>query len=174
MSNNNPSRRELITRVVAAIRTSADATDRLDQLAAKRFGLNRTDTRSLEILRRLGPMTANKLAVQVGVTTGGVTTVIDRLERAGYARRRSDEQDRRLVLVEATKLAAQREHEIFGDLIDGSAKVVSSFSDAELVVIERYLSQIGELVSSHTERLAAATRGKTSRRSTAGGRQQTS
>jgi len=100
-------------------------------------------------------MTANKLAEHLGMTTGGVTTVIDRLEQAGYARRRRNhEDDRRLVLVEATKLAAQRENEIFGGLIDGTGKLVNSFEDSELLLIERFLNRVGELVAGHADHLA--------------------
>src|SRR5262252_2586877 len=155
MSSDIQQRRALVARVVAAIRANADHSDRLDQLGAMRFGLNRTDSRSVEILRRLGPMTANKLAEHLGITTGGVTTVIDRLEQAGYARRRRNhEDDRRLVLVEATKLAAQRENEIFGDLIEGTAKLVNSFEDGELLLIERFLNRVGELVAGHADHLA--------------------
>jgi DNA-binding MarR family transcriptional regulator len=155
MSSDNPERRELVARVVAAIRANADQSDRLDQLGARRFGLNRTDSRSVEILRRLGPLTANKLAEQLGMTTGGVTTVIDRLEQAGYARRRDHEDDRRLVLIEATKLAAQRENEIFGELIEGTANLVNSFADGELLLIERFLNEVGKLAAGHADHLAA-------------------
>ena len=154
MSSETPTRPERVARVVALIRENADRTDRLDQLAAARFGLNRTDARSFEILRRLGPMTANRLADQLGMTTGGVTTVIDRLETAGYVRRRHDSQDRRLVLVETTRLAAQREQEIFGELIAATARQVSSYGDEELAVIAEYLDRVGQIVAEHCDRLA--------------------
>ena len=144
MSSNTGSRRELVEAVVAAVRANADQTDRLDQLAAAQFGLNRTDGRGLELLRRLGPMTANQLAAQLGMTTGGVTTVIDRLEYAGYARRRHDSEDRRRVLVEATTLAAEREFEIFGTLIEGTARFVSAFPDSDLETIERFMRGLAD------------------------------
>jgi len=156
MSSDREGRRELIEAVMSAVRANADQTDRLDQLAAAQFGLNRTDGRGLELLRRLGPMTANQLAIKLGMTTGGVTTVIDRLEHAGYARRRQDSEDRRRVLVQATKLAAVRESEIFGTLIDGTARALSSFPDSELATIERFMRRLGELMAVHCDRLAAA------------------
>ena len=43
-----------------------------------------------------------ELAAEAGLTTGAVTAVIDRLERAGYARRVRDDEDRRRVKVEVT------------------------------------------------------------------------
>ena len=62
---------------------------KIDRLAADRYGLNRTDLHSLEIVGSSGGLTPTDLARALGVTTGGVTTVIDRLESAGYAPRRA-------------------------------------------------------------------------------------
>src|SRR5262245_30017421 len=92
--------RPLIEAVQAGLRAVATEIDRLDQLSADQFGLNRTDQRALDIVSRLGPLSATALASALGLTTGGITTVIDRLEQAGYARRRPDPVDRRRVLVE--------------------------------------------------------------------------
>ena len=158
MSSERRARQEVVGRVMAQIRANSDQTDRLDQLASARFGLNRTDGRGLELLRRLGPMTANTLAKALGMTTGGVTTVIDRLERAGYARRRRDSNDRRRVLVEATEQAARREGEIFGDLIAKTMQLVASYDDQQLELVHEFLSRMGAIVEAHSDRLQAAKR----------------
>lgn len=155
MSSKISSKRERIARVIELIRENADRSARLDQLVAARFGLNRTDGRSFELLMRLGPMTPNRLAAQLGMTTGGVTTVIDRLEKAGYARRRRDSEDRRLVLIEATALAAQKEQEILSDLVAATARLVSSYEEKELAVIADYLERVGKIVAEHNDRLEA-------------------
>jgi DNA-binding MarR family transcriptional regulator len=149
---------------MATIRANADQSDRLDQLASARFGLNRTDGRGVEILGRLGPMTAKQLAVYLGMTTGGVTTVIDRLEKAGYVRRRHDGEDRRRVLLETTDLLATRESEIFGELIRKTLQLVSSYDDAELEVIGKFLEQVGGIVAAHSDQLAGSKRGRRVRR----------
>lgn len=165
MSSDRRARRERVNRVMATIRANADQSDRLDQLASARFGLNRTDGRAVEILSRLGPMTAKQLAVYLGMTTGGVTTVIDRLEKAGYIRRRHDGVDRRRVLLETTELLVAREREIFGELIGKTLQVVSSYDDRELDLIGRFLEQVGAVVAAHGDQLARGKRGRgTSRR----------
>jgi DNA-binding MarR family transcriptional regulator len=56
-------------------------------LPCQKLGINRTDLRCLNIVDNQGPMTAGRLAELSGLTTAAVTTVLDRLERAGYARR---------------------------------------------------------------------------------------
>src|SRR5690349_23076125 len=67
---------------------------------ASRIGLSATESKCLDIaLRANGPLTAGKLAEQTGLTTGAITGVLDRLERAGFIRREKDEADRRQVLI---------------------------------------------------------------------------
>ena len=75
------------------------ANDIADQAVADYLGINRTDARCLDIIERLGGVTAGRLARESGLSTGAVTTVLDRLERSGLARRTSDPGDRRRVLV---------------------------------------------------------------------------
>ena len=147
------SRQELVQTVIALVRATADQTHRVDQLAAAQFGLNSTDARALEVVSRTGPLTAKRLSRALGMTTGGVTTVIDRLERAGYARRRDDASDRRRVLIEATELTRRVEGEMFGELIRDNARLVGSFSERELAVIKDFLERSGAQLAAHVERM---------------------
>src|SRR3970040_2178274 len=60
-------------------------------------GLNSTDLECLDLLDMAGATTAGRLAQHAGLTTGAMTAVIDRLERAGVVRRLRDPEDRRWV-----------------------------------------------------------------------------
>jgi DNA-binding MarR family transcriptional regulator len=84
------------------VRASQSATERFDQAVADSVGLNRTDMRLVDLLDREGRLTAGELASGTGLSTGAITTAIDRLERAGYAHRVRDNDDRRRVYVELT------------------------------------------------------------------------
>src|SRR6185312_10793642 len=95
MSSESTASRPPVEATLAELRALSAAIDRLDQLAADRFGVNRTDLRCLELLSTVGALSPTALATALGMTTGGVTTVIDRLERAGYACRRPAAHDRR-------------------------------------------------------------------------------
>ena len=88
-------KRALPRQVAASLRALSTEIDRLDQAAADRYGLNRTDMRALDIVGQAGPLAPTALARLLGFTTGGVTSVLDRLERAGYIARRPDPGDRR-------------------------------------------------------------------------------
>ena len=70
------------------------------QTVAIRFGLSESDIEALEVLIDSGAATAGRLSDLMGLTTGAVTRVIDRLEQAGYVRRVPDPTDRRRVIVE--------------------------------------------------------------------------
>lgn len=107
------SRQELIRRLLWEIRAAQAAVDAVDEALADYLGLNRTDARCLDVLERDGPMTAGQLARAVGLTTGSVTTVLDRLEAAGCASRRRDERDRRRVLVEVTPKVRRLAKEVY-------------------------------------------------------------
>ena len=108
------SKSELIQQVMDAVRAAQTASDLMDDAACRALGINRTDARCMDIIDREGPITAGRLAERAALTTAGVTMVLDRLEKAGYARRLRDERDRRRVLVEMTPLARERAAEIWG------------------------------------------------------------
>src|SRR5258708_9996808 len=93
--------------------------------------------------RTTGP---TALAAALHMTTAGVTSVIDRLERAGYARRRHDPHDRRKVVVDATDLLIRREQQVFGEFLGRLERLAQAYSDAELSIVHDFLERSRELV----------------------------
>jgi DNA-binding MarR family transcriptional regulator len=144
-------KRPLVQAVQVELRGLSAEIDRLDALAAEAYGLNRTDMRCLDVLGRSGAQTPTELAHALGFTTGGITTVIDRLEQAGYARRRADPSDRRRLIVEPTELLAQRDAQIFGRLIQTTETLVGGYSDAELKTIHDFLARSRATIATHAE-----------------------
>ena len=145
--------RSLPGEAYASLRALSTEIDRLDQAAADRFGLNRTDMRALDILGN-GPLAPSALAQRLGITTGGLTSVLDRLERAGYVRRRNDPHDRRRQVVEPTDATVARGREVFQGLIDATTRFLSSYTDEQLVVIKDFLTRMGQLTTDYTDTLA--------------------
>jgi hypothetical protein len=68
-------------------------------LAAESLGLSPTDLVGMCLLQLHGPATPGWLAEMTGLSTGAVTGMVDRLERASYATRAQDRRDRRRVIV---------------------------------------------------------------------------
>ena len=66
----------------------------LDEAAAEYMGINHTDGRAIDVIDQHGRITAGELARELRLSTGAVTTLVDRLERAGFARRVRDDADR--------------------------------------------------------------------------------
>ena len=68
-------------------------------LVAAQAGLTATDLEALDILALTGPIPVGRLAELTGLSSGAVTSLVDRLEAAGCARREPDPDDRRRVVV---------------------------------------------------------------------------
>jgi DNA-binding MarR family transcriptional regulator len=112
------------------------------QTVAIRFGLSESDVEALSVLLDSGAATAGRLSELMGLTSGAVTRVIDRLEQAGYVKRVPDPADRRRVVVELIpeKMAAvQATMDQFGEK---SASEMGRYSDAELAVIDDFLTRM--------------------------------
>ena len=122
------SKQELIDAIGDEFRVNQNRADVFDEMAAEHLGINRTDMRCLDVLTRVGRTTAGDLAREAGLTTGGATAAVDRLERAGYVSRVRDDEDRRRVWIEATPVVLERAMEIWGplkELWDGRAGALS-------------------------------------------------
>jgi DNA-binding MarR family transcriptional regulator len=150
-------RQELIARAGLAARLQQNDYDRFEDAAAEYFGVNRTAMRCMEVLDRAGQLTAGEIARQTGLTSGAVTAMVDRLERAGYVRRLRDTGDRRRVLVELTDRARQVTQEIYGPLATAMTEF-ERYSDDELRLIGDFLRLSGELLGVHTARIEAQRR----------------
>lgn len=114
---------------------------------AERMGLSGTDHKALDLVSRAdGPLTAGRIAQLTGLSTGAVTGVIDRLERAGFVRRVRDTQDRRKVLVEILPVHEERFAPLFSSAVDAVEQVLEQFSPEERDVVERFERELQRLM----------------------------
>ncbi|MFD4641502.1 MarR family winged helix-turn-helix transcriptional regulator [Lentzea sp. NPDC058436] len=136
---------EVLERFTWYMREQSALTVMFHARVAEQMGLSATDEKCLDLAMRAdGPLTAGRIAELSGLSTGAVTGVIDRLERAGYVRRVRDPHDRRKVLVEVTVGDVDKFGAPFEKARDSLVEVLGHFDAAELDVIERYLKlQIG-------------------------------
>ena len=148
------SKEEQIEELIREFRSSGNQDDAFDSLAAERLGIGQTDLRCLNIIENSGGLGAGELATQAGLTGGAVTGVIDRLERAGYARRVSDPADRRRVWIEVTPEFYRCAERIWGPLAkDWHSALYKSFTAEELERITAFLRTTNEVGRQHLDRL---------------------
>jgi DNA-binding MarR family transcriptional regulator len=111
----------------------------MDAAVADLLGVNRTDVLCLDILARLGTVPAGRLAEESRLTTGGITAVLDRLERAGYVQRLADPADRRRVLVETTDRFRELAEHAWGPIAEALLDSGSRFTKEQLGGIREFL-----------------------------------
>jgi DNA-binding MarR family transcriptional regulator len=141
-------------RLFYEMRRAEAATAAFDNAANEALGVNGTDARCLDIVQNEGgSLTAGRLAELSGLTTAAVTAVIDRLERAGYAKRVRDEYDRRRVNVELTPKLLERAEAIWGPMAELGRAELGKLSMDELRLLEQYFHLQREGNLEHLQRV---------------------
>ena len=108
-----PSTDATIRDLVLAMRELVVASIRFRDRLAAESGLGQTETTALAYLRQAGELTPRELAMLLGLTSGSVTGVIDRLESAGFAVRHPHPTDRRSLLISGTDAGVQAAERVF-------------------------------------------------------------
>jgi DNA-binding MarR family transcriptional regulator len=136
-----PSRETLLGRLNAAVREASAQGVLISQTIADIVGVSTTDLECLDLIQLHGPRTAGDLVKASGLTSGAVTGLIDRLERAGYVARESDPNDRRRVVVRARPENMEQLSALYGPLQDASERLYAGYSDAELALIVGFMDR---------------------------------
>lgn len=133
----SPARDALIAAVQAAFSRFQSATDAMDEIAADVLGLSQRDMFCIEILFRVGAMRVEELGAATGLGRGALKAVIDRVERAGYARRVPGAG--RAVRIELTEHARQWIETIWGPIGVAGGRLIAGCRTGELRFLLRFL-----------------------------------
>jgi MarR family 2-MHQ and catechol resistance regulon transcriptional repressor len=106
-------------------------------------GLGLSDFAVLEVLLNKGPQRVNDIGRRVDLTSGAITTAVDRLEARGLVVRGLDDADRRSRIVRLT--AAGRAHigEIFAKHADALEAASGGLTKAERRALIALLKKLG-------------------------------
>src|SRR5712691_12922080 len=106
MGGTRKSKQELVGEIVGRLaRQHSTAVVLFHHAVAERLGLGLTDHKCLDLLRERGAMAGSDLSAITGLTSGAITGVVARLERAGYLCREPDPHDgRKQILRKSTRL----------------------------------------------------------------------
>jgi DNA-binding MarR family transcriptional regulator len=125
----------------------------LHQAVAERLGLNIIDLRCLRLASEAEEPTAGHLAKITGLTTGTITGLLDRLEKARFIRRERVADDRRKVIVKVLPSGAQKIERIMGPLSQDMNEALQDFTEAELKAVLRFFDVTAGAVSRHLGRI---------------------
>lgn len=134
------------------------------EAVASHLGMGAAEWKCLGLLQQHGPSTAGRLAEFSGFTTGAITGIVDRLERAKYVRREPHPQDRRSIIVHPlhVKELQERVVPIFQSLGRAMSEVASHYSASELAAIAAFFRETTEVLHKETAQLKPARRPRSS------------
>jgi len=110
-----------------------------------RFGLNRGEVGVLSALRIVGPphrLSPTRLGKGLMLSSAGVTSRLDRLERRGLVARTSDPDDRRGVIVELTDRGLELVDAAVGANTTSEQHLLSRLDPEEIAALEALLRKI--------------------------------
>ncbi|MGC4856709.1 MarR family winged helix-turn-helix transcriptional regulator [Micromonospora sp. DT4] len=153
-------REQLVAEITNNLRRYAVDAQQVGHAFANLHGLNPTDLNALIAVmdaELIGdPITPGRLGEQLNLSSGSVTALIDRLERAGHIRRDRDTADRRKVLLHYADQGAALAMEFFRPLGARTDTVMDRFDEDELEVVHRFLAEMGESLRAHRDAVRAA------------------
>ena len=124
------------------------------QFAAARIGLGITDMKALSALVQEGPMTAGQLAKRLSLTTGAVTSVIDRLQRQSLVERAPDANDRRKVIVQVNQRTLDSGENVYLSMGSAFSALLDTYTTEQLEFLVRFYQAQIELTKQEITKLA--------------------
>ena len=132
------------------LREFLDVTSDFERGLGDELNVNQTDLTAMQHLIVAGSLTPTGLAQRLGLSSGAVTTVIDRLEGLGHVRRTPNPDDRRGTLVVPEPASVGRAMSRIIPMVSEVDRAISGFEPGEQEVITRYLAQVVEAYRGHS------------------------
>jgi DNA-binding MarR family transcriptional regulator len=131
----SPKREELIESLAREVRRFIAGVMLFNLKIAEDLRVNATDLQCLHVLDLQGSATPGELAKWTRLTTGGVTVVLDRLEKAGYVRREPNPSDRRSSIIRPNRARVRRLEQIYRAKSEALFSVLREFRQDELMLL---------------------------------------
>lgn len=132
--------------LVRALRRFLGTAARNDGVMARELGLHTTDLATLDLIFSAAePITPNRVAEHLGLSSGATTGAIDRIEKAGYVRRVPNPGDRRGTFVEPIAGRATDVLTIYRDVVERYDGVLARFPSEDLLTTARLLQALTDL-----------------------------
>jgi DNA-binding MarR family transcriptional regulator len=135
-------KRKLMESMMAEVRRFIAGAILFNLKVAAEVGLNGTDMQCLNLLEIQGSAKPGEVARWASLTTGGVTVVLDRLEKAGYIRREPNPEDRRSTIIRPVLAKYQKFEPHYRAKGEALMKALSSYGENELGVILDFFERV--------------------------------
>jgi DNA-binding MarR family transcriptional regulator len=122
------------------------------------FGLRFIDYSVLRMLELEGDLSPSRLADLVVRSSGGMTQILDRLERAGLVARRPDPGDRRKVMVGLTPQGLRLVRRANRAWVDQKQELLAGVGEAEFKRVDRAVEDLLRRLDEHPDQHAVAAR----------------
>jgi MarR family transcriptional regulator, organic hydroperoxide resistance regulator len=131
-----------VDRIIVEIRMFIAASIFFNTRAAEKAGLGLTDMQMLNLLQVYGPSTPGFLGTRSGLSSGGVTVALDRLEKAGYVRREPNPADRRSLLVVFVPSKLRKLQAMYDAIERESREKIASLPQRDLEAVLRFFDSM--------------------------------
>jgi MarR family transcriptional regulator, organic hydroperoxide resistance regulator len=125
----------------------------LQYAIAEKMNLNPSDAECIDFLMEMGPSTAGDLAKVTRLTTGAITSVIDRLEKAGFVKRQSDPNDRRKVIISFIPKKHEKAKRYYAAMAQDVYGLFSGYSQAKLKSLQQHSEALTSIFQKHAEKI---------------------
>jgi DNA-binding MarR family transcriptional regulator len=132
MTNEGDQRKALIGQLQVLAEVASTETALFQQAAAAQYGLGITDMKTLSILMQEGAMTAGEIGNRLSLTSGSVTTLIDRLERQNLVQRQPHPTDRRKVVVAVNQEKLAAGENVYRSMGEAFSRLMETYTTEQL------------------------------------------
>jgi DNA-binding MarR family transcriptional regulator len=139
-----------VMEVLQAVRALNDAMDRMNGGMKGDMEMNASDLAALRMLivreGRGETVSPHQVADHLRISSASTTKLLDRLTAAGHVERRPHPSDRRARIVILTDESRATFFRHFRERLQSMRVVADRYTDEELVVITRFLSELSETI----------------------------
>ncbi len=129
-------------KIILEIRKFIAAAIFFNTQAAEKAGLSLTDMQIIHMLQLYGPATPGRLATWSGLSTGGVTVALDRLQKAGYIRREPNPVDRRSLIVTLAPVRIRKVAGMYEEVERETRRLLGTLAECDLDAVIRFFERL--------------------------------
>ncbi|MEW2428595.1 MarR family transcriptional regulator [Micromonospora sp. NPDC047644] len=151
--SHEPARASTITDLMRAGRETSRLSMVFRYAVAERLGLTVSDLECLDYLADVGSATAGQVAERTNLTTGAVTSMLRRLQQAGYLTAERDPADRRRLIVALRPERAAELERPYERFAERAERLIEGYSVEEVGLLVRHHDRMQAMYLAELDRL---------------------